>query len=1171
MKSAAPLRRGSRVGPYVLRKELGAGGMGVVFRAEHEQTGEVVALKTVLLRDAGYVEALRREIRALSRLSHPGLARIVAEGTHDGVPWFASELISGANLIELCRLHWEAGAATGAREDACKARREALRVVLDAFAALCAPLAYLHGEGFVHRDVKPQNVLVRKETGSPVLIDFGLTLRFWRPGVAEGAWTDELTPTWRAGTAAYAAPEVIAGKTIDARSDIYSFGCLLYEAVTGAPPFVAASPGEVLRLHLAAAPAPVASRAAGLPEALDSLLCALLAKDPRHRIGHMDHVAEELHKLGAARAEDGGRPPAKAYLYRPRLAGRDDMLRRVLEYCVNRIGAHRGGVFLVKGEAGIGKTRFAGELARLLAERRVRVIAAECHPPAAILTESIARGLTPFAPLEPLLRAIAEHVRGSDAGATENALGAHAWVLGRYSPALAAMFGGGAAEGAAELPPATLRRLAFATLERALAALANAAPMLLLVDDLHWADELTVALVEHIAHSSCPATSPLLCLATCRSGEAGDDVKRMESDPKMLVLELDRLDDDAIGSMVMDMLGLHMKPELFSQYLARETEGNPLFLAEYLQAAVDEGLLWRDGFGRWQVAEPSAENATVDTYAALGLPSALRRLLGRRITGLEQAVRQVLGAAAVVGRESSWELLRFVAQCDGAELERDVALLTRRGIFALAGPDRLRFHHDKMREVVLAEMCASDRRDWHRRAAVGLEAGIAGDAERHLLAIASHWEGFGDTAKARRNYLGAARQARDAGAHAESLQLFRHYLTLCPVAEPEEVAVRCELARTLLLRAGKTKEAVATLEQALASARQVGDVGGEARSLASLSGAHWQCGHSDVARQHCEQAIGLCRAAGNRAGEADALNLLGLLCADLGRLEQSGASFARALAIARELGDWPLVCKCLQNEALLHCRQGRLAQAEAGLIEALAISERRGLREIAGSVHANLGSVYETRGDHVGNAAALAAALHAFETSGNLPNQAVMLTRLAVLDAAIGRSGEALDTAQRALALHREIGGRRGEGICVAVIADIHLSLQDYAAARSWYLQARAIHQEVGNIWHEGFSAWGLALAERMLGGRTAAVEEYLVAAERLAGQSGNAPLALLCRCERAQLARCTGTLDDGQVEELRQTAAALQLPPALAAMAMSSIRALEAGATPVTGTPPPA
>ena len=277
--------------------------MGIVLRGEDLRDGGLVALKTVLPPGSADAASLRREIAALGRMSHPGIVRLIADGSWNGLPWMAMELLRGSTVSDRIESLWGNGSEAmptmpaRSRADGRWGTRP-LRMPLPPAAAgrlhdaiaivvqLCQALDYVHALGLVHRDVKPANVWLGDD-GRVTLLDFGLVCP--ARGTAAAGATAEIC----VGTMEYAAPEQMRGEGVDARADIYSLGCVLYELVTGRRPIDPGSPRD---------PAAPSELVSGVPRELDALLGAMLARRPDDRPSGAGAVAETLTRVAAGRA-----------------------------------------------------------------------------------------------------------------------------------------------------------------------------------------------------------------------------------------------------------------------------------------------------------------------------------------------------------------------------------------------------------------------------------------------------------------------------------------------------------------------------------------------------------------------------------------------------------------------------------------------------------------------------------------------------------------------------------------------------------------------------------------------------------------------------------------------------------------------------------------------------
>jgi serine/threonine-protein kinase len=250
---------------YELDTEIGRGGMGVVYSAKDRQLKRTVAIK-VLPPELAFRSEIKarflREAQTAAQLNHPNIVDIYAVGEAEGLVFFVMAYITGDNLAK--RLH-DHGALS------IDETRRTLRDVADA-------LAYAHERGVIHRDIKPDNILIDQGSGRPMVTDFGIAR-----AASEG--DSRLTATGIAiGTPTYMSPEQAAGeRTIDGRSDLYSLGIVGYQMLTGEPPFIANSTPAILVKHISERPTPVDQRRADVPPDLAAVIMTLLEKDPAHR------------------------------------------------------------------------------------------------------------------------------------------------------------------------------------------------------------------------------------------------------------------------------------------------------------------------------------------------------------------------------------------------------------------------------------------------------------------------------------------------------------------------------------------------------------------------------------------------------------------------------------------------------------------------------------------------------------------------------------------------------------------------------------------------------------------------------------------------------------------------------------------------------------------------
>ena len=265
---------------YEVEGRIGAGGMAEVWRGHDRVLNRTVAIKTLLpqfARDASFVDRFRREAQAAARLNHPGIVSVYDSGTDGDTPYIVMEFIEGRTLAD----YLGSGKTIPPME--------AAKIAQD----IAEALAVAHAQGVIHRDIKPANVMVTRD-GKVLVMDFGIARLITGP---------ETAPQTSAvlGTASYLSPEQAQGQPVDARTDIYALGVVLYEMLTGRPPFTGDSPMAIAYKQVNATPPAPSSANPDVPPALDAVVMRALSKNPANRYQTGKEFADDLE-----RARTGG-------------------------------------------------------------------------------------------------------------------------------------------------------------------------------------------------------------------------------------------------------------------------------------------------------------------------------------------------------------------------------------------------------------------------------------------------------------------------------------------------------------------------------------------------------------------------------------------------------------------------------------------------------------------------------------------------------------------------------------------------------------------------------------------------------------------------------------------------------------------------------------------------
>ncbi len=745
---------------FELEEQLGEGAFGVVYQAFDRVHETRVALKVMRRLGPDALFYFKKEFRALVDIQHPNLVRY-HELFEDQGRWFLTmELVRGPSLVQYVR---EGHDAHGA-----KVRFDQVRL-RKCLVQLACGVDALHRAGKVHRDVKPSNV--RMADGRLVLLDFGLVLE---------TDTRESARMPHVGTAVYMAPEQVLGADVGPLSDFYALGCVLYECLTGRHPFVG-DPYAILAAKQTRDPERPSAIAPDVPLDLEELCMALLARDPAERASGVAVLNEMLPRESVELRLSHSAP----MMVRAGFVGRARELSAVSRMIDGAEGAQLR-VVLVIGESGVGKSALLAELTRRIQLTRpdAVVLSGRCYE----------REAVPFKAFDGVIDALARELRRLTPEHVDALLSLHAGLLPQVFPVLGRVneIRERAPREIQKVDAPSLRRRAFAALKHLLAGLAVERLVVVVIDDVHWADADSASLLDELL--SAPDAPGLVFIVASRprpsstaayldAKDDGDDpsfervVGRLGGALRLRLLPLSESDARAMASGLLTQLDGN---EAHAHAIAQESGGQPLFVAALAH------------------------------YASARGGSEIPRLgeaLAVSIDALSRSAGELLVLLAVAGAPLTWEVLSRAASVGPTALSSAIDEVRRTPWVRSqqdAGSLSLEFAHDRVRDLVLSRVSLEEQRRIHGALGDAL-ARAGGDAESVVL----HWIEAGQTDRVTLHAGRAAEVAVRSLAFARGVRLYQLALAHCPKGE---VDARREVQLALsaaLSSSGRAAEAAA--------------------------------------------------------------------------------------------------------------------------------------------------------------------------------------------------------------------------------------------------------------------------------------------------------------------------------------------------------------------------
>lgn len=709
-------------GRYVLKKLVGTGAMGSVYKARDTVLERSVAIKVIesLGEGSEAQQNLLTEARLAGSLTHTNIVSVHDVGMVELAadmkehPYLVMEFVDGSSLLEYepSGMDELIGIATG----------------------IARGLTNAHANGILHRDLKPENVVINQD-GVPKLTDFGLARTASSRLSLDGTIS---------GTVFYMAPEAALAQVVDERSDLYAFGVLLYEKATGELPFYDEEPLAVISQHLHSVPIPPIAINEAIPAQLSALIIDLLQKEPEMRPPNAREVLNRLEHLDLH--EETQSYSAEIAVLERIARGKHIGRERELVFAKTVwLGAQErnGSTLLVTGEPGIGKSRFLRELATL----------SRISGGSYLVGESYEEGGISYGAISQIVQELLPWIQENDSVLPEYVIS----DLATLAPAVSDAF--------PDAPPSdyddghSKQQRVFDSFLLLVRVYAAKRPLLLAIEDLQWSDQATLSLFRHVSRNLKGVRCMMVATFREQHLDRANRLSRVTSELNRSRvasrIKLHRFDYENTKKLLESLFGQEVSTE-FAEAIYDDTEGNPFYIEEVSKGLIDSGDLYYEE-ERWQRPEMSE----------FEVPRSIRVTIQGRIAQLPDSVQETLRLASMIGRSFDYGLLLRLSGQDEAELIELLEVAEQAQLIearqASTGVS-FRFGHALVAATLRGELNLVKKRRLHRRVAASLQE--MGSEDFSLMA--EHHELGGEPAKQFKMLIRAAASSNDRAAYADA-------------------------------------------------------------------------------------------------------------------------------------------------------------------------------------------------------------------------------------------------------------------------------------------------------------------------------------------------------------------------------------------------------------------
>jgi tetratricopeptide (TPR) repeat protein/tRNA A-37 threonylcarbamoyl transferase component Bud32 len=1031
-------------GRYAVLKKLGEGGKGVVFKARDTVLNRVVAIKVLKSTVAGEDSYSRfmREAQAVGRLNHPNIVSIHDVGKEDDKQFFVLEFVDGMSLRELMGTY---------PEGKCDLQT-VLRIGMD----VCGSLQYAHAQGILHRDIKPENVMLTREDTAK-LMDFGLAKMLGQPSLTQEGII--------VGTVAYVAPEIALGRGADARSDLYSFGAVLYEALTGKSPFVGEDAVKVIFSHIHDVPVSPIRLNAKVPQALSDCIMRLLEKEPEKRYQTAADLLKVLRDIAEGFLREAYGPSAKAVVVpapRPvaereiQLIDRTDEMT-VLREAIDKAVRGEGGLVFLYGEPGIGKTRLTRELGAYARLRGMQVVYGRC--PALFRMD----GVPPYVLWSEVIR---NYLEDCNPEQLYRVVGYYPGEVCKLVPDLANRLR--AVPPSVPISPEHERDRLFEAVSQFVTNISRESPLLVVLDDLQWTDQSSLLLMHYLARGVYRA--PMLILGAYRDTDIDEKhvltsvLTELNRERLLKSLPLKRMSRDDISEMIKRLLEQDEVPADFCELIYDKTRGNPFFVEEVVKSLKEEEVIYRRE-NQWKVTEVSK----------IEFPTTVKSVVKARIGRLDDECQTLLTLASFVGNDFSFESLCGVSGLAEDKLLDLMEQMLKTGLVkerVIRGQDVYSFADIIVRDVAHEEVSHLRHKKLHGTVGCALEKVYKKKVDEHLGELAWHFLEFGDEDKALGYFLKAGDRAAKIYANNEAVSYFQHALDLLEKKEGElrEKARVLERLGDINKLVGEGEACVKRWSEALRLYEQLYEKADVARLHRKTGNAFWyNLSDSEKAKEHYDEALRILEAEPESVELARLYENMAHMSYRTGAIAKALSWAEKALELGKKLNDYEVIANSYVSMGTVFSYSDNRKKAVECHERGLKIALDNSYFETALRAYNNLAAALPAEEPE----RALEATEKGYELAkkmGHITLQAFIGGNLSGTYIGMGDMNKGMALAEESLALDRKTGNAVQLSMSIRQLGDVYHIMGEWDKSEKYYNEALNMAQRLNDFQAIGFA-----------------------------------------------------------------------------------------------------